>query len=157
MPSRTTLMHGNILSHICFQDGDEQIIAGICVKLESTQVKWNLLCEWYAPLIIQQRRRRKNKKNSAWRRNVSAKLRFFFGTPHHPIHTACRHFGWVWQEQQTNINLWWNEQACPIRSTDIFGIFLASQDAIEVMCVTYWVSQRLHWLDWCDPGERWYL
>ena len=97
MPSRTTLMHGNILSHICFQDGDEQIIAGICVKLESTQVKWNLLCEWYAPLIIQQRRRRKNKKNSAWRRNVSAKLRFFFGTPHHPIHTACHHFGWVWQ------------------------------------------------------------
>ena len=38
MLSRTTLMHGNILSHICFQDG-EQIIAGICVKVESTQVK----------------------------------------------------------------------------------------------------------------------
>ena len=36
-------------------------------------------------------------------------------------------------------------------------IFLASQDAIEVMWVTYSLSDRSHWLDWCDPGEWWYL
>ena len=35
--------------------------------------------------------------------------------------------------------------------------FLASQDAIEVMFVTEWVRDRLHWLYWCDPGEPGYL
>ena len=35
--------------------------------------------------------------------------------------------------------------------------FLASQDAIEVMYVSEYLSDRSHWLDWCDPGEWWYL
>ena len=39
--------------------------------------------------------------------------------------------------------------------------FLASQDALEVMRVTDWVTylltERSHWLYWCDPGEWWYL
>ena len=35
--------------------------------------------------------------------------------------------------------------------------YLASQDAIEVMSVTDSLTERSHWLDWYDPGERWYL
>ena len=39
--------------------------------------------------------------------------------------------------------------------------FLASQDALEVMrvtdWVTYWLSKRSHWLYWSDPGEWGYL
>ena len=37
--------------------------------------------------------------------------------------------------------------------------FLASQDALEVMLFTYWLTDSLmvSWLDWCDSGEWWYL
>ena len=39
--------------------------------------------------------------------------------------------------------------------------YLASQDALEVMSVTDWVtdwvSDRSYWLDWCDPCEQGYL
>ena len=34
-------------------------------------------------------------------------------------------------------------------------IFLASQDALEVMLFTSCLM--VSWLDWCDPGEWWYL
>ena len=36
-------------------------------------------------------------------------------------------------------------------------VYLASQDALEVMLVWEWLSDRLYWLDWCDPGEQGYL
>ena len=40
-------------------------------------------------------------------------------------------------------------------------LFLASQDALEVMLVSQWVSQSLsdskNRVDWCDPGEWRYL
>ena len=38
--------------------------------------------------------------------------------------------------------------------------FLASQDALEVMLVSEWVSESvtlLNWVDWCDPGKWRYL
>ena len=50
------------------------------------------------------------------------------------------------------------------KATKIFpSLFLASPDAQEVMWVSQSVSQsvshwvRVSWLDWCDPGEWWYL
>ena len=38
-------------------------------------------------------------------------------------------------------------------------IFLASQDALEVMSVTDWLTDWVivHWLDWCDPCKQGYL
>ena len=55
------------------------------------------------------------------------------------------------------------EQSLYLRSAptslDVLLLFLASQEAQEVMFVSESVS---HWvlvsrLDWCDPGEWWYL
>ena len=62
-------------------------------------------------------------------------------------------------------------QMCPTLSIKLFKMFfshsrfpiyysfLASQDALEVMGVSEWVTESLmvSQLDWCDSGEWWYL
>ena len=51
-----------------------------------------------------------------------------------------------------SVNVW-------VKVTDTSVLFLASQDAQEVMFVTDlltdWLTKRYHWLDWCDPGKWW--
>ena len=52
----------------------------------------------------------------------------------------------------------WNDRIQKsIKNSKLTSLFLASQDALEVMLVSQWVTDSKSRVDWCDPGKWRYL